>query len=146
MKDNYLQIILVLAIFIIPEILKLFKSKKKKYEYPDEQQRYEYDQEQADTGYSKSEQEQLPTDFWDILTGNTNYQEPSKQESVELEAPVPETERPRKELTQAATITKGTAKLSAKAAAKGLIWAEVLGKPRALRPIGRELPCRRSYR
>lgn len=146
MKDNYLQIILVLAIFIIPEILKLFKSKNKKYEYPDEQQRYDYDQKQEETSSSKSEQEQLPTDFWDILTGNTNYQEPSQQETVALETPVPETERARKELTQAATIAKGTAKLSAKAAAKGLIWAEVLGKPRALRPIGRELPCKRSYR
>lgn len=149
MKGSYLQIILIFAIFLLPEIVKIFKKKNtKKYEYPDEQP-YETPKDDYNEPHDEPQAPQKQPDLWDILTGRANYQQPEPQ-AVAIEEVVEEAPKPKKAEEQAAVMLQATprsgVKLSAKSAARGLIMAEILGKPRALRPIERELPCRREYR
>lgn len=151
MRGSYLQIILIFAIFLLPEIIKILKKRNpKKYEYPDEKP-YEASKTGRDDTYTKQPEVQAQPDLWDILTGRANYQQ-VEEAPPKMEAPSPEPMKPKKTDEQSAiapmlvTPKHSRAKLSAKSAARGLILAEILGKPRALRPMTRELPLRREYR
>lgn len=148
MKGSYLQIILIFAIFLLPEIIKIFKKKNaKKYEYPDEQKNTS----NGDYAKQRNRQQtpQNPPDLWDILTGRANYRQP-EPEYLAVEEEVVATPRAKPPESQAAVVLQGArrpvVKITAKNAANGLIMAEILGKPRALRPMERELPFRREYR
>ena len=150
MKGSYLQIILIFAIFLLPEIIKILKKRNpKKYEYPDEQP-YEAPKTGRDDTYNKQPEVQTQPDLWDILTGRAQYQQVEEPPAkIEEQAPEPIKTKKMDEQSVApmlATPKHACAKISAKSAARGLIMAEILGKPRALRPITRELPVRREYR
>lgn len=152
MKSGHLQIILILALFLLPEIIKIFKPKKKKYQYPDEQPREKdsgYDS-APNTTYGQADEPKQP-DLWDILTGRASYPPQQAEQLVLQEERVEPAQVKKSEPEQsiAAIIERKQhvgVKLSPRSAARGLIMAEILGKPRSLRPIERDLPCRREYR
>lgn len=153
MKSGHLQILLILALFLLPEIIKIFKPKNKKYKYPDEQpQKSDSGNDYApDTTYSQAETEPSQPDLWDILTGRASYKPQQVEQLIVQEEPAEpaQLKRVEPELSMAAIIQRKQhvgVKLSPRSAARGLIMAEILGKPRSLRPIERDLPCRREYR
>lgn len=138
--DSFGVVLLLLAIFILPEIKNMYK-KKPNYKYPDEVQQEQVGKENS-TPMAEGQKHKVEID-WDEIFGL----ESNTSESVVLEQKTekPKTdELPKPEVTRVAVpenipvvnvSREKQVKISAKQALQGLIMAEVLAKPRAMRPL-----------
>ena len=133
--DNFGIVLVLLAIFIFPEIKNIF-IKKKKYQYPDQT-----------TDVSKQDSSELPQQEmginWDEIFGL----EAKTAKTVAIEQEI-NTETPaefsREEHTRVVApenvpivdvVRRNQAKIAGRQALQGIVMAEIMSKPRAMRPL-----------
>ncbi|WP_019879468.1 hypothetical protein [Succinispira mobilis] len=135
--DGFGVVLLLLAIFVLPEINNIFK-KKKKYQYPDETQ-----SQQDDTLAGTEKQKRELNINWDEIFG---IEEPIQLETKTLdkEEAVPEIVPVTEEISRVRVKEKDQqtnhehekqTKITARQALQGMIMAEIISKPRAMRPV-----------
>lgn len=136
--DGFGVVLLLLAIFVLPEINNILK-KKKKYQYPDETQ-----SQQDDTFAGTEKQKRELNINWDEIFG---IEEPVQLETKVLDkeeelpdiAPLTEDISSRvrvKERQQLINLVhEKQVKITARQALQGMIMAEIISKPRAMRPV-----------
>ena len=138
--DGFGVVLLLLAIFILPEIKNMYK-KKQAYKYPDEGQ-----EEQAGKGNStpmaEGQKHKVEID-WDEIFGLESNTSENMVLEQKTEKPKPD-DLPKPEVARVAVpenipvlnvSREKQVKISARQALQGLIMAEVLAKPRAMRPL-----------
>ena len=126
---------MLLAIFIFPEIKNIF-IKKKKYQYPDET-----------TDVSKQDSSELPQQEmginWDEIFGleAKTVKTVAIEQEINTETPV---EFLREEHTRVVApenvpivdvVRRNQAKIAGRQALQGIVMAEIMSKPRAMRPL-----------
>ena len=133
--DNFGIVLVLLAIFIFPEIKNIF-IKKKKYQYPDET-----------TDVSKQDSSELSQQEmginWDEIFGleAKTVKTVAIEQEINTETPV---EFLREEHTRVVApenvpivdvVRRNQAKIAGRQALQGIVMAEIMSKPRAMRPL-----------